>query len=164
MSGGRGRRTAREAKYTSVAVTSQTDLVRDTLLRTGRVSTFDAIFEGIGGRHPTRVAAIIHTLRHREGFVIDTEQDEGGLAVYVLRGVPGGVVSPVLSQTSMWDTAGDGLGDDTPAVSPLRQTWGHRSCGYRTKDVPGKPTIDPTLNYGRCPNCGDVAAVFRKEA
>ena len=143
---------------------SQTDLVRTLLLTTGRVSVFDAIFGGINGQHPTRVAAIIHTLRHREGFDIATEQDEGGLAVYVLRGTPAGVTSPVLSQTSMWDTDGDGLGDDTPSVSPLRQTWRHGPCSYRTNDVPGQPTVDANLRYGRCPNCGDPAAVFRREA
>lgn len=143
---------------------SQTDLVRARLLATGRVSTYDAIFHGIAGRHPTRVAAIIHTLRHREGFDIVTEQDDDGLAVYVLRGVPAGTTAPVLSQVPMWDTAGDGLGDDAPVVSPLRQTWAHRSCGYRTNNVPGQSTVDPNLTYGRCPHCGEASAVFRREA
>ena len=66
-----------------------TAAVKAYLLEHGRLDVATALFEGIDGLHPTRIAAIIHPLRHKDGWVIDTEREPGKLAVYVLRYAPG---------------------------------------------------------------------------
>lgn len=68
------------------------DLVREELRQKGFIAAKDAIYsmtDPDGGVHRiTRLAAIIHTLRHRDGWLIDTLDKPGHLAVYVLRARP----------------------------------------------------------------------------
>jgi hypothetical protein len=69
------------------------DLVKAELLRAGRIRALDAIYHLTepGGRvhRITRLAATIHTLRHREGWEIVTRQEAGRLAEYELVSTPG---------------------------------------------------------------------------
>lgn len=67
---------------------SQIQLVRRELTRHGRIAAYDAIYrltDDDGTIHRiTRLAAIIHTLRHTYGMRIRTDVQEGRLATYIL--------------------------------------------------------------------------------
>ena len=66
------------------------------LERDGHLGAFNAVYElrcPIDGRtrRNTRLAATIHTLRHRYGWPIDTVEEPGMLATYRMVGKPGAV-------------------------------------------------------------------------
>lgn len=64
----------------------QTAFVERVLHEQGRISTFDALYglsDDKGDRRSiTRLAAVIHTLRHDRGWVIDENAAPGELATY----------------------------------------------------------------------------------
>lgn len=100
------------------------DLVRAELLRAGRIEAFDAVYhltEPDGTPHRiTRLAAVIHTLRHREGMNIETIDEPGKLAVYVLRRPS---VSPRRGPVCPVPGCTHDLQDITPSVAD-NYVWG----------------------------------------
>lgn len=85
------------------------------LLKHGRLDVATALFDGLDGLHPTRCAAIIHPLRHKDGWVIDTEREPGKLAVYVLRYAPGWAGNTVPAPDPEDDMPGfHGMPDEEP--------------------------------------------------
>lgn len=72
-------------RYTGIS------LVKEALMRDGRIEAYDAVYRLTDpDGHPhrlTRLAVTIHTLRRR-GWDIETVEEPGKLAVYVLRATP----------------------------------------------------------------------------
>jgi len=111
-------------------------LVRERLLADGRIEAFDAVYtltDPDGKPHRiTRLAAVIHTLRHREGWDIETVDEPGKLAVYILRG----------------------KGTPPVRVNPLR--------AVKAEERLPLPPVQPVKPGPICPKCGMLLLTVTK--
>lgn len=82
---------------------TQTQAVRDHLIEHGYIDVHEALFGGLQGMHPTRIAAIVWNLRHKDRWNIKTIEAPGKLAKYVLLARPG--------HPDDWEKSADGVAD-----------------------------------------------------
>lgn len=152
------------------------DLVKRKLEREGRIEAYDAVYsltDPEGNPHRiTRLAAVIHTLRHRDNWPIETVDEPGKLAVYVLRRT-----APMTDPTPTLDEPAKRPGPNCPADrgQPDRCPE-HCGCechepGFVRPPLPrGRvecpkvgcdqllqnvtPTLSPSVSIGKCPKHG----------
>jgi hypothetical protein len=120
---------------------SQRGFVRRILTERGQISVQDVLYgmqdDNGRPRSITRLAAIVHDLRHDEGWGIDEKSPGGGTATYTLvrAGTEGRVVAPASSPVSR-------------AVCP--------KCAGPVTVYISEPTFDPRFKAGRCAKDGRV--------
>lgn len=149
---------------------SQRHYVDRTLRAHGSIATQDALYhlEYQDGRRfsITRLAAIIHDLRHEDGWDIATSGGSGETAVYHLRYCPPlagqpqrAAVAPVVEAVTL----------DLEPVAPIveaslpewARAWRCADCGSRPASEPAPMLGD--LGRAPCPSCG-AARYFRRAA
>lgn len=148
---------------------SQRHYVDRALRAHGSIATRDALYtlEYQDGRRfsITRLAAIIHDLRHEDGWDIATTGDPGETAVYHLRYCP-----PVAGQSPRSAVApADPPTFDLEPVAPINEAslpewaraWRCADCGSRPASEPMPMLGD--LGRAPCPSCG-AARYFRRAA
>lgn len=125
------------------------EMVKAELLERGVISAKEAIYEFTepdGRVHRiTRLAAIIHTLRHRDGWDIQTKVAPGYLAVYVLHGLPDG------SRPKPPNTPKETIvvPDELPVPE---KAWRCSACKVRTY-LPVLEGLDQRYATGHCATC-----------
>ncbi len=114
------------------------ELAKAALLRDGKIEAYDAVYtltdpDGRPHRN-TRLATTIHTLRHRDGWDIETIQKPGQLATYILRSAPAPRAKTVVYYCPK---CGSHLIDPTPTLDPR---WAKGRCFTCSKPVIGLRT------------------------
>lgn len=149
---------------------SQRHYVDRALRAHGSIATRDALYalQYQDGRRSsiTRLAAIIHDLRHEDGWDIATTGDPGETAVYHLRYCPP-VAGPVAPRPAAPAIEAPVL--DLEPVAPINEAslpeW---ERAWRCADCGSRPAAEPVpmlgdLGRAPCPACG-AARYFRRAA
>lgn len=139
---------------------TQRRFVERVLRSDGRIAVADVLWHTT---HPdgskaaiTRLASVIHTLRHLAGWEIETEDEAGKVAVYLLRFAPPSGVRPPIAAVGVSRAS-------TPV--PEQPEW---SRGWSCADCGGSPASEPSVLLGgmaraHCRNCGQSRYFKRRD-